>query len=91
MEDVGAGQSSHGRCPQGTILVQAQAAGHPSCLETLLGGGSVAVQAAITWGQRGAKLHPGSKRRRSGGVPGTAATRVPRLWPTMVEDSIPAV
>src|SRR6266545_6396037 len=60
MGSAGAGQSSHERCPQGTILVQAQAAGHPSYLETLFGGEcrrtsrnhmGAAWRKAAPWGQ----------------------------------------
>ena len=55
-----AGQLSHRRCCQGTILVQAQAAGHSSCLKTLLGGEcrrtgrkhmGAAWREAASWGQ----------------------------------------
>jgi len=37
------------------------------------GSGTVQRQSAVRRGQRGAKLQPGGKRRRSGGLPGIAS------------------
>ena len=53
--------------------------------------GKAAVQVAISNLQRGAKLQPRGRFRRSGGLPGMASIWISRDWPCTVEDSRPSV